>query len=136
MLHYFYLYYVPSKAAARLSQPILHWSGRFPGGYQLLGTLVRGDHAMLLRALCQCRQPATPQHLSEDPAIISSHKMNFDARSMMRWERTGRPLLGPTPADVDRIRHHLNTMVRQRYVLHISPGLYTVVHPSPRPSAL
>lgn len=62
--------------------------------------------------------------------------MNYDAHSLMEYERTGRLPLGATLADIDSIANDLRNMAGQRYIQQIAPRLYRAVTPvSPRTAA-
>jgi len=126
-----------SRAAARLSQPLLTWGALVrQGGYHVLGRAPTGTYAVLLRALCYRHERATADQLARDPEIVSPHKMNHDAPSLMEYARTGRPPLGPTLADSDSFSNDLRNMARQRYIQQITPGVYRAVAPvSPNAAA-
>ncbi len=126
-----------SRAAAHLSQPLLSWRALVrQDGYRVLGRVPTGTYAVLLRALCYRHERATAEQLAHDPAIVSPHKMNHDAHSLMEYARTGRPSLGPTLADIDSISNDLRNMALQRYIQQIAPGVYRAVAPvSPNAAA-
>lgn len=126
-----------SRAAARLSQPLLAWAALSrQGGYHVLGRAPTGTCAVLLRALCYRHERATPEQLAQDPAIVSPHKVNYDAHSLMEYERTGRLPLGPTLADIDSIANDLRNMALRRYIQQIAPRVYRAVTPvSPNTAA-
>src|SRR5438105_2967485 len=83
--------------------------------------------AALLRALGVRHERATAEQLARDPQIVSPHKVNYDAHSLMEYTRTGRPSLGPTLADINSIANDLRTMALQRYIQQIAPGIYRAV---------
>ncbi|MGH9821692.1 MAG: hypothetical protein ACREDR_00315 [Blastocatellia bacterium] len=126
-----------SRAAARFSQPLLAWAALSrQGGYHVLGRAPTGTYGLLLRALCYRHERATPEQLAQDPAIVSPHKVNYDAHSLMEYERTGRLPLGATLADSDSIANDLRTMARQRYIQQIAPRVYRAITPvSPHTAA-
>jgi len=127
-----------SRAAARLSQPLIAWNALArQGGYRVLGRAPTGTYAVLLRALGFRHERATAEQLARDPQIVSPHKVNYDAHSLMEYARTGRPSLGPTLADINSIANDLRTMALQRYIQQIAPGIYRAVAPvSPNASVL
>lgn len=121
-----------SRAAARLSQPLLAWGALVrQGGYHVLGRAPTGTYAVLLRALCYRYERATAEQLARDPEIVSPHKMKHDAHSLMEYARTRRPPLGPTLADIDSIANALRTMALQRYIQQIAPRVYRAIAPIP-----